>query len=258
MSRVLGAMILGAVVCSTTSLSPADEHKTAIKGGIEGKIKKVDADAGTLTITTEQGRDRTFAVNDETTIVGPRGGKVRHRLKDHRFHEGMALTVVAEGNKATEIHLGFQHQEGGEAETTSAADRPSRMAGKEAPAKAASDTPPANRGVPSRSEAPTAARGKTTPGVADQDEDQEVPGKIKRVDATRHMLVVTLLNGKDRAFLVSKDVPVLVTGAPSKQGLQDPALKPGASVEVVTDEGGHKVKEVKLTPASALKRRKAG
>ena len=84
--RSFGAMVLGVAVCSLAFLSAtADDKKTEIKGGIEGKVKKVDVDAMTLTITTEQGRDRTFTVNDDTTMVGPRGGKVRRRLKDPRF-----------------------------------------------------------------------------------------------------------------------------------------------------------------------------
>jgi len=112
MGRTMRAMLLGVFVCWAAILSAsADDKKTEIKGGIEGKVKKVDADAQKLTVTTEQGRERTFTVNDDTTMVGPRGGKVRKRLKDPRFHEGMSLTIVAEGNTATEVHLGFQHKD---------------------------------------------------------------------------------------------------------------------------------------------------
>jgi hypothetical protein len=93
--------------------------------------------------------------------------------------------------------------------------------------------------------------------VADED-DLEVPGKIKRFDATHHLLVVTLLNGKGRSFLLSRDVKVLVKGAASREGLEDPALKAGAAIEVVTDEGRHKVKELKIMPASVRERRRAG
>src|SRR5262249_6489223 len=112
MRRALGAMVLGVFVCSVAILSAsADDQKTEIKGGIPGKVKKVDVDTQKLTITTDQGRERTFTVNDDTTMVGPRGGKVRRRLKDPRFHEGMSVTIVADGATATEIHLGFQHKD---------------------------------------------------------------------------------------------------------------------------------------------------
>ena len=74
---------------------------------IEGKVKKVDHEKSTLTITTDDGKERTFEITDDTTMVGPRGGLVRRGLKDPRFHEGMGLTIVAKGTTATEVHLGF-------------------------------------------------------------------------------------------------------------------------------------------------------
>jgi len=102
----------------------------------------------------------------------------------------------------------------------------------------------------------SATRTKAGAAAAEEDEEEEVPGKIKSFDHTRHLLVITLLNGKDRSFMLAKDVKVLVKDSASKHGLDDPALKAGASVEVVTDEGGHKVKEVKVLPP--VQRKKAG
>jgi hypothetical protein len=250
------ATILGLVVGSAAILSAADDQKPQIKGGIEGKVKKVDVETKTLTITTLQGRDRTFSINDETTMVGPRGGKVRRGLKDPRFHEGMSLTIVAEGNTATEVHLGFQHTKGEEKTRASDADASDRIGRKDAPERTAKKTAPPVRDDEAKSEVKTTSRGKAAPRAADEDDDLEVPGKIKKFDATRHILVLTLLSGKDRSFILSKDVKVLVRGAASKRGLEDPALKTGASIEVITDEGGHKVKELKIVPASP--RRKAG
>jgi hypothetical protein len=258
MSRSLGAIILGAVVSSATMLCAADDQKTQIKGGIEGKVKKVDAEGNTLTITTDQGRERTFSISDETTIVGPRGGKVRHRLKDPRFHEGMSLTIVADGNTAKEVHLGFQHREGDATSSTPRADRATRPAGTEAPDRTARKTIEPPRGALRPAGGERATPDKATVHPADADDDTEVPGKVKRFDATRRMLVVTLLNGTDRSFLLSRDVKVLVQGRASRQGLADPALRTGATIEVVTDEGGHKVKELKVTPAAPAQRRKAG
>jgi hypothetical protein len=255
MRRTLGAIVFGVVVCSAAILSAsADDKKTEIKGGIEGKVKKVDVDAKTLTITTEQGRDRTFTVNDETTMVGPRGGKVRRRLKDPRFEEGITVTIVAEGATATEIHLGFLHKDAEEKST--ARDTEKTKVGTREPAEKVirkvqpaqdTDTQPATK---------SATRTKSGSTPADEDDDQEIPGKIKSYDASRHHLVITLLNGKERSFLLAKDVKVMVKDTASKHGLEDPALKVGASVEVVTDEGGHKVKEVKVLPPA--QRRKAG
>jgi hypothetical protein len=45
----------------------------------------------------------------------------------------------------------------------------------------------------------------------------------------------------------------MVSGKASKEGLADPALKVGAKITVITDEGGRKVKEVKVTPAKSKK-----
>jgi hypothetical protein len=66
------------------------------------------------------------------------------------------------------------------------------------------------------------------------------------------------LAGKDRSFMLAKDVKVLVKGLASRQGLEYPALQAGASIEVITDQGGRRVMELKVTPASSLQRRKAG
>jgi hypothetical protein len=246
-------MAIGVAFCSVAILSASADEKPEIKGGIPGKVKSVDVDAEKLTITTEQGRERTFTVNDETTMVGPRGGKVRRRLKDPRFHEGMSVTIVADGTTATEIHLGFQHKEDEEKSATRDTEKPKVGSREPAERVIRKATPPRD------TEAPAATKTATRPkaGAApDEDEEEEVPGKVKSFDHTRHILVITLLNGKDRSFMLAKDTKVLVKDAISKQGLEDPALKTGAHIEVVTEEGGHKVKELKIVPP--VQRRKAG
>jgi hypothetical protein len=64
----------------------ADDKKTF--NGILGKIKAVDPDEGTLTITTDEGKSRTFKVSDDTQIVGLRGDAVSRRLRDKPFTRG--------------------------------------------------------------------------------------------------------------------------------------------------------------------------
>lgn len=259
MRRTLGGLVLGAVIATAGLLSaeaqePKKADKPEIKGGIEGKIKKVDADKDTLTITTE-GRERTFTITDDTTIVGPRGGLVRRRLKDPRFHEGLEVTVVPEGKTAKEIHLGYDRKDADEkpSETKSSpkgAPKQSDARGTSAPAETAKKT---------ESKTPAKTPTKGAAGKKDEDEeDEEFPGKVKSVDPTKRLLVITLLTGKDRSFLLSKDVKIQVRGATSKQGLQDPAIKAGIPVTVVTEEGGRKVKEVKVAPPPAAKGKKAG
>jgi hypothetical protein len=238
---------LGTAICSAVVLSAnAQEQKTQrhnIAGGIEGRIKSVDVDGHSLTITTNEGRARTFTITDETTMVGPRGGKVRHRLKDPRFREGFRVTIVANGTTAEEVHLGFA--KGGDGKTTEHEVR--RPSGAEL-----------EKTIRRPETAKNVATEKAATKLEEDDEDNEVPGRVVRMDAARRILVISLLNGKERSFLLPNDLKVLVRGAVSRQGLREPALKAGAHVEVVTDEGGHKVKEVKVTSASEGRSRKAG
>jgi len=200
------------------------------------------------------GRDRTFTITDDTTIVGPRGGLVRRRLKDPRFHPGLEITVVPDGKNAKELHLGYDRKDS--EETANEPKSPSKTPSKR-PEERGNVTPAE---TPKKTEAKTptkTAKKGEAPKKDEDEEDEEFPGKIKSVDPTKRMLVITLLNGKDRSFLLSKEAKILVRGTASKQGLQDPMLKAGIPVTVVTDEGGRKVKEVKVAPAPA-RGKKAG
>src|SRR5262249_3910046 len=89
------------------------------------------------------------------------------------------------------------------------------------------------------------------------DEDDEIPGRGKSYDATGRLLVVSLLNGKSRSFLLSHDVKVIVRGAASKQGLSDPALKADVPVTVLVEAGGRRVRELHVGPAPAARSKKA-
>jgi hypothetical protein len=250
MWRARTAIVLGTVACVAALLAAgANAQKNEIAGGIEGKVKKVDVDSKTLTITTAQGRERTFTITDETIMLGPRGGKVRRRLRDPRFHEGLAVTVVAEKNTASEVHLGYDREER-DADKIGKTDegQPRRKVTRPP------DTEKRGDQTSRKQDTASGSRSKAAGKTEHDEEDNEVPGKVKRFDVTRRILVVTLLNGKDRSFVLSKDVPVLVKGKASKQGLEDPALKAGAPIEVLTDEGGHKVKELKIVAASQLRK----
>jgi hypothetical protein len=246
MLRTLGMLTLSALLCAGTTLSRADDskgEKSQIPGGIEGKVKMVDVENGKLTITT-QGRDRTFTITDDTMMVGPRGGKVRRHLKDSRFHEGFSVIVVAQGDKATEVHLRFARQEDeGKAASPRTARTPRRPP---ATSDATPETRVAKKVSPVTSDPKSAVKGKEAQKL-EEDDEAEIPGKIKSFDSRRRVLVITLLNGKNRSFFLAKDVPVHVKGEISKRGLADPVLKIGAPVTIVTDEGGRKVKELQFS-----------
>jgi hypothetical protein len=235
----------------------ADDKKTEIKGGIEGKVKKVDVEGNKLTITTTQGRDRTFTITEDTHMVGPRGGKVRKHLKDPRFHEGFPVTIVADGTTAEEVHLGFAKDAPGAEHAKAQKDGKSTEKTEDNPK---STKKPATPAVDAATVEKHIARHKEATKLEEEDDEQEILGRIKTFDAAKRDLVVTMLNGNHRSFILAKNVPVHIKGAAaaSKKGLEEPELKVGAFITVITDEGGRKVKELKITPASEVKRKKAG
>jgi hypothetical protein len=250
MMRALGILMLSAAMGAAGLLPAEADDKPEIKGGIEGKVEKVDVDKETLTITVN-GKDRTFTVTDDTTIVGPRGGLVRRRLKDPRFHPGLEITVVAEGKAAKELHLGIDRK--GSEEAVAEPKSPTKAA----PKQERGNVVPGETGKKTETKTPakTVTKGEAPKKDDDEDDDQEFPGKIKSVDPSKRMLVITLLNGKDRSFLLSKEVKIIVKGKPSKEGLQNSMIKPGIPITVITDEGGRKVKEVEVAPAPARARK---
>jgi hypothetical protein len=223
---------MGTFLCAIAIAAFASQAAQAAgpdgKAGVEGKVVKVDAAKGTVTIASD-GTDKTYNVTATTQIVGPRGGLVRRRLHDPRFHEGLPITVVANGDNATQLLLGI--------------DRKSAKSNSAASTKAGTTRASGFRGDGSAKSEESA-----------DDDDNDFPGKIKSVDADRNLLVVSLLNGKDRSFMVSSEAKLTVGRRVSQKGLSDPALKPGANVTVVTDEGGKKVKEVKIDGAAGMRR----
>src|SRR5262245_17510350 len=215
MWRILGASVLGTIICAAAILpAVADDQKTEIKGGIDGKVKAVDVEGKKLTIITPQGRERTFIVTDETIMVGPRGGKVRKHLHDPRFHEGFHVIIVANGNTAEEVHLGFAR------DSAAAPHEPSKTA--TTGTRGQSQGQPADRAQPGKgsSTLPTDAtaaarhadRHKEATKLEEEDDEEEILGHVKNFDESKRILVITLLNGKNRSFLLAHNVPVLVKG----------------------------------------------
>lgn len=219
---LLCAMAIAAFAAFATPAVGAD-----VPGGIKGDIVKVDTAKSTLTVHTQTG-DKTYTIAQTTQIVGPRGGIVHKRLQDPRFHAGLHVTIVASGMAATQVLLGVDRK----AKTGDAAT---------------SKTTTGFRGD-------AAGKGEAAKTEeAPADEDNEFPGKIKSVDADKNILVVTLLTGKDHSFMVGSEAKLTIGARVSQKGLSDPALKPGATVTVVTEEG-KKVSEVKVNAGRAMRR----
>jgi hypothetical protein len=254
MRRAPSALLTGITICVVGLFSAkAQEAKKAekphIPGGIEGHVKQVDAEKETITIVTTAGAERTFSLTDDTTMLGPRGGKVRRGLHDPRFHEGMELTVVASGSTAKEIHLGYSHRQRDaakkEAEPTA---KPKAPAG-----RTASTTPAAKTKAVNKIDE---AAAKSAASDEEEDEDDELPGTVKSYNAERRLLVVSLLNGTSRSFFLSRDLKVTVGRTASAQGVGDPAIKEGAHVTVLLEGGGRRVKELHVNPPPSARRTK--
>jgi hypothetical protein len=86
-----------ALLCFLAPLALSDDDKKTFNG-IHGKIKAVDLDAGTLTITPDEGKARAFKISDDTQIIGPDCGVVPERLRDKRVHPGREVTVIPAGD----------------------------------------------------------------------------------------------------------------------------------------------------------------
>jgi hypothetical protein len=262
---ILGVCGLAIGMIGLLASSPAQAKDPEIKDGIAGTVVKVDATKDTITIADKSNRERTYSITNETIIVGPRGGVVHRRLKDHRFHGGLPITVVADGNTAVELHLGYDRK------AKEAGETPSPTRSRTFRSQSPSETPTTNddSSTPSSSPAPSTPstrtsrfRGVTQPKQTsetpkDEEDEDEFPGKIKSVDAARHMLVITLVNGNDRSFLVSSAAKLTVNNRESRHGLSDTSLKPGLPLTVVTEPGGRKVREIKVSTSLLRRLRKA-
>jgi hypothetical protein len=248
MLRTLSLLLTGTTLCAIGMLSAnaqeaKKDERPKIPGGIEAHVKSVDTEKETVTVVTDSGAVRTYNVTEDTTMLGPRGGKVRRRLHDRRFHEGMPLTVVVRGSTLEELHFGFtprqpEHEKGSGKTAKSTASSAGKSGEKAAIA------PPEKKG-----EAKKTARESEHAAYEEDEEDNEIPGTVKSYDEAHRLLVVSLINGSSRSFFLARDLKVLVRGAASKQGIADPALKEGAHVTVLVEEGGRRVKELHVNPA---------
>jgi hypothetical protein len=67
--------------------------------GIEkGKVKKIDADKLTITIT-QDGKDRTFLVDDDTRVIGAEGKDIKQRLKTLKEGTEVQFKPTRKGDK---------------------------------------------------------------------------------------------------------------------------------------------------------------
>src|SRR5258708_3728342 len=84
----------------------------AQEGPQRGKIKKVDVDKGTVTITVD-GKDQEVLVTDDTRLVDAANMDVAQRLKDKAFKEGAEVLFKAEDRGAKRVLVGMKLGGGG-------------------------------------------------------------------------------------------------------------------------------------------------
>jgi enterochelin esterase family protein len=74
----------------------------------KGKLKKVDADKGLVTISTPDGKDHEFTVTEKTLLKDPANETVQDRLKDKRFQEGVVVIFLAREQDGKEVLIGMK------------------------------------------------------------------------------------------------------------------------------------------------------
>jgi hypothetical protein len=87
------AAVLALLVMGMTVLA-ADKE-------VKGTVVKVDLKKNVITVKTDDGKDHTYDVNDDTKFVGPRGGVSDKGIKDDRLTKGAEITLVIAGNNRT-------------------------------------------------------------------------------------------------------------------------------------------------------------
>ena len=111
-SFALVLALAGGLPAQATKEAKKDAAKPADKDdkAITAKVKAVDAEKGTITVTLADGKEKTFKVEKTTKIVGPRGGVSDDRLKDDRLAKGSEVKIVpgADGKSVKEVRLGFR------------------------------------------------------------------------------------------------------------------------------------------------------
>ena len=89
----------GQDVCTKVQLRGQKEQ---LAGGVQGKIKKVDPDQATLTVTVGD-TDQGFKVTADTKLLGPSGKDIKDGLNSSRLQPGAEVTVVCEKKDGKDV-----------------------------------------------------------------------------------------------------------------------------------------------------------
>jgi hypothetical protein len=93
MLRKLVCALFAVAICFSVAL--ADE--------IKGKVKSVDTDKNTITVTVDD-KEQTFTITDDTKIVaGNQNKEVKDRLKSDRFKAGTDVVITTEKKDGKDV-----------------------------------------------------------------------------------------------------------------------------------------------------------
>jgi Cu/Ag efflux protein CusF len=99
MTRRLFVVVAAVALFTTTLLAQESIQR--------GKIKKVDADKGVVTITVD-GKDQDFVVTDDTRLVDSGNKDLAQRLRDKAFKEGAEVAFKAEERGGKQVLFGMR------------------------------------------------------------------------------------------------------------------------------------------------------
>lgn len=75
---------------------------SASAGEYRGKVQKVDAGSGTITVTVD-GKERTFKVDSDYTVLGPKKKELPAKLKAKIFARKPLVTIRTKGEGDKEV-----------------------------------------------------------------------------------------------------------------------------------------------------------
>jgi transcription antitermination factor NusG len=252
--------------------------------GTAGKIKKVDAEKGVLTITVgkgDQAKDVDYKISDDTKImVGPSQTTLASAIKNKQLKEGAAVMIfVGPDGKVLGVVIPGKEPVGGPLKTAPAIGKIKKVdadkgiltvtvgtgdQAKDVDYKITDDTrimsaktTPIKGGLKSEE---IKVGGPVTifvdgdgnvkavllahqgPGATTVGKLHETRGRIKKVDADKGTLTVTVGTGGQTKDVEFKLNPATMIGAGSKGelpgGLKNKLVKTGADVVVYADEDG--------------------
>lgn len=95
MSRTIVCTVLALLVGATVAL--AEE--------VKGKVKNVDADKNTITVTTADGKDHDFKIGTDTKVLAASGKELADRLKDKHIKAGTEVVITTDKDQVKEVKL---------------------------------------------------------------------------------------------------------------------------------------------------------